>query len=682
MNKIAESPKPRDVNGVKIFGPDLLATDKAGQLLGPIACVFPRYGVLVTGRTIHAVLVEMFCRYLASQAKSHKGKPFMAEDEDQIYQDAVALLVRGSCVVIRSDPDAMERMFAADEILQKLVPKEKIQFTGVHLEEVREQLRHRGESWRMSPPPQSLEQIRTYVTQSMASVGTGAVYYHNAQPGGRFLTHAEFRSIKPLLRANPGEALARLKEIVELTRLKNDQAVAELELFLPVGQTLEVYALEPLIAKLEAGADTAAVEKRFMEFAETFAAKAGEDLCADNLSDSAWLMAMFCRLSDINQQEIEECVLGLSEEFYLNVQWLPGARIVKGELVFENNVEKRVADLIRDFRERRASLKAINVGRVLIPQNLERPRDERRDVLLIALSFANAPEELYVARMARWDVIHRLNQGKGFDQAVWETVRYRDYIFDRLRAAEKLGMPIPHFDDIRIEDKLPGNDPAYPVFFFNRSYIHGLASNRIPLRRYAGKSPDLFIVGLAGCLGRAALVSLALGRANAESELHFDDGDEILKLDEKGIPEDVVIAETTGSFADWATPMEELLPQCLVKVAKHLEKARSQGASAEALDEAVRRFGERFIDELVRVQELVKAEGKCLKALFEDRGDEKGGIRYRWDHMLARIESTNADRMRRAIETHAILAPYRLPGAGGRDAREDRKEDSGESRVA
>ena len=236
MNKIAESPKPRDVNGVKIFGPDLLATDKAGQLLGPIACVFPRYGVLVTGRTIHAVLVEMFCRYLASQAKSHKGKPFMAEDEDQIYQDAVALLVRGSCVVIRSDPDAMERMFAADEILQKLVPKEKIQFTGVHLEEVREQLRHRGESWRMSPPPQSLEQIRTYVTQSMASVGTGAVYYHNAQTGGRFLTHAEFRSIKPLLRANPGEALARLKEIVELTRLKNDQAVAELELFLPVGQ--------------------------------------------------------------------------------------------------------------------------------------------------------------------------------------------------------------------------------------------------------------------------------------------------------------------------------------------------------------------------------------------------------------------------------------------------------------
>ena len=43
----------------------------------------------IAQHVIHAVLVEMFCRYLASPAKSHKGKPFMAEDEDQIYQDAV-----------------------------------------------------------------------------------------------------------------------------------------------------------------------------------------------------------------------------------------------------------------------------------------------------------------------------------------------------------------------------------------------------------------------------------------------------------------------------------------------------------------------------------------------------------------------------------------------------------------
>jgi len=42
---------------------------------------------------------------------------------------------------------------------------------------------------------------------------------------------------------------------------------------------------------------------------------------------------MFCRLYNIDERMLEELALGLSREFHLNVQWLPGARL-NGELVF------------------------------------------------------------------------------------------------------------------------------------------------------------------------------------------------------------------------------------------------------------------------------------------------------------------------------------------------------------
>ncbi len=655
--------EPRIVNDVMVFGPDLLATDAAGHPLSPIACVFPRHRAIVAGRGIHATQTGMFIDFLASQASAQDGREFQYEEEDQVYQDCVALLIHGQVVLIRSEPASMERMFAADEILQKVVPKERIQFTGVHLQEVRAQLRRRGECWRMSQPPHSVEEACAYIARSMASVGTGAVYYHNAQTGSRFLSYAEFMRIRPLLRGDPAEALARLKEIVHLTRLINNQGVRELALFLQNDRSLEVYALEGVIAALQTPdgpADVAGAEARFDEFAAAFAETAGEDLCADDKNYAAWRTAMFCRLSDINEKAVEEYVLGLSQEFYLNVRWLPGARIVTGQLVFERNVELRVANLITHFWSAHPGLASINVGRVQTPQNPRRRPDERRDVLVITLGFADGREELHVARMARWDVVHRLRQGKPLAQAIGETVLYCGFIFDRLHAATELGMPIPPFEEIRLEEELPGGGFQYPVYFFSRPYVPGMVSDRIPLHRYGGEHKDRFIAGLAGCLGHAAVVSLVLGRADAYSEtVHFDDGDEIIQIDDEGIPCRVVIAETTGSFANWWTPMQHLLPQCVVRVAEHLEKARAQGASAEALGAAAGMFAARFVEELVRTKDLVRSARARLYALFADRECEPGGIRFRWEHVLARIENADVDELRNVIEAHPAFAPYR-----------------------
>jgi hypothetical protein len=65
-----------------------------------------------------------------------------------------------------------------------------------------------------------------------------------------------------------------------------------------------------------------------------------------------------------------------------------------------------------------------------------------------------------------------------------------------------------------------------------------------------------------------------IGRASPrDGRLYFDDGDEMVQFTAAGLPERLFIAETTGSFGDWTTPLEAKLPQCLAKVRRHLDRA-------------------------------------------------------------------------------------------------------------
>ena len=71
-------------------------------------------------------------------------------------------------------------------------------------------------------------------------------------------------------------------------------------------------------------------------------------------------------------------------------------------------------------------------------------------------------------------------------------------------------------------------------------------------------------MSLSGLLGLAAAFTLVLGRVSFRTgNVFYDDGDELIQLDSKSIPSRLVIIETTGSFTDCRTAMEELLPQCL-----------------------------------------------------------------------------------------------------------------------
>ncbi len=645
--------EPREVNGVVLLGPDLFARDAEGHPLSPIACVFPRFGTLVTGRGIHALqavrMMDHLERLGAARAGARGGREAPVDDAE-VYADAVALIMRDPVVLIRSDPARMERCFAADALLQKLLPKERIQFIGVHLPEVRGQVRRRGESWRISPQPHSEEEIIREIRLSRVRVNTGAVYYQNAPTGGRYLTCEEFSRIRPLIRRDPAEALARLREIVALTGLANRQGVRELRFFLPPDSALDASGLAPVIEALDQARslgmparEASGAERLFEDFADAFLRAAGPELREDDESCLAWRSTMFCRLFDIDETTLEEYALGLSPEFRLNMRWLPGARF-DGEVAFEPGAEPRTRHLINHFLRTWPEVVAVNVGRVASAQTARDRSGEQREVFLVVLEQASGKSAIRLVRMIKWDVRHRLDRGATPEQAIRETLEYRNYIFDRLRAITALGVSIPAFSEIRLDEEFAGQ-PTVPVFFFHREYVPGTATDKLLSPHYARPG---FLPLLARMLGVAAGASLVIGRASPrDGRLYFDDGDEMVQLDAGGLPERLFIAETTGSFADWSSPLEAKLPQCLAKMRRHLDRGRAQDRPDEEIAEAAEAFAEGLAGEIARMQALLRHRGPELWGLFADRTKEAKGIRLRWEGILRRLESTDAAELRR-----------------------------------
>lgn len=651
-------PEPRLVKGVTIIGPDLFAADESGKPLSPIASAFPENQVIVTGRGIHAMQTQTMLDFLRNQIHKEERRELTKEEEEEVYENSVALLIRDPVILIRSDPAAMERIFAVDELLQRFLTKDCIQFTGIQQAEVRRKLRRRGESWRISPPPHSMPDIRRFIESSRVQVNTGATYYYNASTGGRYITYQEFMRIRPLLRTDRHEALARLEEIFSLTKLTNNLGVRELSFFLPPERALETDELENLIevlATATAGPDFDEAEYLFARFSMKFAAAAGFELSVDSSKEAAWATTMFCRLYDINEKEVEEWALGLSPEFRLNIRWLPGARI-SGELLFEPNTEQRIRELMRHYWQVQPGIVSINVGRVESSQTVRDRTGEQRDVYLVVLGLADGSEDIRIVRIMKWDVMHRVKRGTPLHQAIAETIQYRDYIFDRLRAATELGVPKLSYTEIRLEEDI-AQLGRIPVFFFDRRYVVGIVTDKIPFGSYAKSG---FIVELARLLGISAATSLILGRACPRSgHVFFDDGDEVVQLGPDNLPERLTIADTTGSFTDWSTPVKDLLPHCLWHLAMHLERAEQNGIGKVELKAALNAFAASLGTEIQRMQRLLNRPDKNLRSLFADRTNEPGGIRHRWESILRRLQTTDTRQLLDVILDSPHLNSFR-----------------------
>ncbi len=81
-NIVLEGPlEPRQNSGITFIGPDFFAKDAKGDLLSPIASVFPKYRAIVNVRGIHAYHISILLELLKSKSQT---KDLNEKDLDEI----------------------------------------------------------------------------------------------------------------------------------------------------------------------------------------------------------------------------------------------------------------------------------------------------------------------------------------------------------------------------------------------------------------------------------------------------------------------------------------------------------------------------------------------------------------------------------------------------------------------
>jgi hypothetical protein len=585
--------------------------------------------------------------------------PDDAETELEMTE-SVDLLMNEQHVLIRPDPARMDLAFLCDERLQSLVSKCQIRFLNVTHAKVRQALRERGEYWRMSPLPRSPGEIERLIAESRAAIGGMPIYFYNKDTGTRFLTCEAFDWLETL----PDDALrAHLHEIQSCLGRRNRFGNPEV-LFFPPDRR---WAFEDFKqADLNALPD-AALRKAHRDWVARFRAAVPTDLNHDRMDNMIWRNAMFAALvSQPNATVAAEIVEGLSPEFFLQIEWLPGARIEDGELIFDpvfdeldvrqDDValcalcDQRARGFIFNYVREFGDIEFVNIGRIGRTLSM-RSLDAHRSTVYIAEvkeRFSPAPV-VRIIRLQKWGIAEHLNEGKPLLQAILEAEDYTDYILDRRLGCRQLGMNLPpHVTSRRISELYDGARPElqgqiYWTSYLERDYVEGYASDKIPVEAYL--NPE-FNRRLARLLGEAAAINLIVGRTSSISgKVLFDDGDEVIVRDPEGLPARLVVSDHTGTFNNYRSPLPDLAHAYAGPLKK---RARWMPNAAE--------FGEIYLIALEARLRHVRNEYFRRKRAFDSlfrhrRRDEAGSFAYRWECVLKRLAGTDPSALVQRIRT-------------------------------
>ncbi|MCE5272418.1 hypothetical protein LLH00_14160 [bacterium] len=643
-----------------VYGPDPLEKGEDGHFRYTMADIFPRWQAMIVGVGLHVTLALEFMEALAAES----GETLGPELEDQVYEDLVAVVMRGEHVVIRSMPDRMECCFRAAELLEEAVPAEIIRFTGSRDPLVREAFKLRGESWKMTPRYFTVEEIISQIRLAMVSVGTANRYYYNMESGGRMITYEQFEAIRGVL-TDRREFSARLCEVLDLYGRRNKQYVRELDFFMADQDVLEISRLEKLVECVTDCQRWAEVEKRkAWEMFEACLVNLRQAIAPafqrDDPQNPTWRTYMYSMLNDI--PPTEESMLGVSDEFNMNIRWLPGCRIEEGRVLPDPHADESTASLIQDFFRFYGPLEYINLGQVMRSQSQKRAAGSYREVYIATLKLQGAElEQIRILRKVRRGTLYWLNRGYSQERAAVMCEGYLQYTFDRRDLLSMLGANTPPVNCLKREDNIPGLG-FIPVEFFNRPYIDGLATDKVSFYYYENES---FVRTQAELLGTAAALNLIIGRVDPDTGMvYFGDGDELLVFgQDKFIPVDIVLGDYTGAFTDVISPLERFAPFYVNYVTDMLARIRVPGwKRAEILevgDAFVASMRERI--DLIR-QMLLSGESvrSRIEAMIADRDPELNPVRIKWSKALERLQKVPLeDFMRRFREdVHQQIARH------------------------
>lgn len=598
---------------------------------------------------IHATQRMAYIADLNAKRDAMAQPRLAEEDEMSEWQHSVDLIMDDDGILIRPDPENMVLAYEADELLQELVSKQKIKFLNLMNEKVRTAIKRRGENWRIALLPRTPEEMKQMILMALNPIGGRAIYYYSRDTGTRFITYQNFCELGSL----PDDELkVHLGEIRDYSAKYNRMAHPEVAFF---------------------GADKSFTHTRFTRAIQdpirpcyetlrtAFRDSVPPVLREDDTENIEWRNAMFASLVGQRDTAIpEEVLLGLSPEFFMQIEWLPGGKIEEGELIFDSIFDELDAhpdsielqqlcdekargfifNSVREFGD----IEYVNIGRVIGSLSHRPAAAGRRAVYVSEVKQANiARPFVRISRMQKWGIREHLNEGKPLLNAIMEAEEYTDYILDRRLGCRQLGMNLaPRMTTRKISEHYRG--PAYDgqiwSTYFERDYLPGLATDKIPRSRYQNPA---FSLKFAELLGKAAAPNIIVGRMNLENAVLFDDGDEVILESANGIPSELIVSDHTGTFTEYKSPLESFAKAYATPILKRLTCFPVPQAVIDAYLAA-------FVERFSHIQQDYRLRKRAFDTLFKHRPrDEHGSLAYRWERVLDRLNHTNPVALERAI---------------------------------
>jgi hypothetical protein len=646
---------------MKILGDPLFARDETGRLKSRIGTLFLRTPGLVTQTGIHATQRLAWIKELNRERAAAGLQKLTNEEIDAEMAHSVDLLFDDRFVLIRPDPYAMDLAFEADDLLQALVSKRKIRFLNTQNERVRKALCSRGENWRMSRIPFSAEEINRLIATARVAIDGMPLYFYNPSTGTRFLTLETFGWLASL----PDDIFrSHLREIAKHCGLRNRFGHPEIDIF-PPGCAFTRQAFEALNAE---GLPIDALRTAYQKLLDTFRQSVPEPLQEEGPENIEWRNLMCSALiSQPNAVASEEIIPGISPEFYMQIEWLPGARIEEGELIFDSVFDEvdstpddpelgtpgdmRAKGVIFNYMRELSNIEFINVGRIGRSLSARKQETSRRaNVYVVQVKEADKPSvEFNILRFQKWCVYEHLDEGKELIQAIMEAADYTDYILDRRLGCRQLGMNLPaKVTTGRIRETYSGINKAYHgtrcwVVYLERQYIQGCATDKVRPLRYA--NPE-FNLRLARLLGEAAATNMIVGRSYSDKHAMFDDGDEVLVFDGQGLPDHLIVSDHTGTFTEYQFPLRVSAGAYANSVNKRTAHMRNAKAFADL-------FLQSFRARFEHTQQEYARRTRAFDNLFKHHPvDPAGSFAYRWQCVLKRLATTDAAELTEAIRSH------------------------------
>ena len=646
---------------MKLIGEPIFAKDAEGRLASRIGTIFLRTPGLVTKKGVHAMQRIAWLDAL-NEEREAAGLAAMTEaEEDAEIAESVDLVFTDTLVLVRPNPDRMDLALRADEELQKLVSKRCIRYLNTSSAKVRAALRERGENWRMARQPISQDDMANLIRNSRVPVGERPIYYYNQLSGTRFITAGTYSEIENL----PPDAFRRqIVEAVKGLNSRNRTGHPEVDLF-PASTPIEVKTALKSLKPDEM--DDAALKDFCFRVSREWRMALPPDLREESVENFEWRNEMCHELTrgpNETSAAEQELVAGIAPEFYRQIEWLPGARIDNGEVMFDAVYDEaartqdpeilaicdnRVKSLLFNATRLFGSLDYINIGRIV--HSLARHPElgsRRGNVYIMQYREFGAPAaKVLMIRLQKWGVAERLDEGKSLLQSIVETDEYSDYILDRRLMCRQLGMRLPHrLGYGHFTEKYRGNNEyngvAVRTAYFVRSYVPGIASDKVPPAKFRNPA---FALRFATLMGEAAALDMVVGRRSTQTRaLVFDQNYEVVVLGEDGLPAEIRITDHAGSFTDYESGLDALAPDYASVVVRRKAFVADFNAFAAA-------YVSGFRHRLAETQVAYRTRRKAFDNLFIDRPyDTNGSGAYRWACALRRLDACDPARVAATLE--------------------------------